>query len=225
MIFAERLKKGDGLAFFSPSSPATAFAPKRFARAKEFLTEKGFNLIEGNLTGKKDFYRSGTINERANELNELIRNPDVRCIMSTIGGYNSNSLLPYIDYKALINDPKIIIGYSDMTAILLGIFAKTGLVTYYGPALVASFGELPPFRDLTYDYFSDLLINPKPTPFAFATPEFWTDDYIPWEEQTEPKCKNANKLITINTGKAIGRLIGGNLNTMQGIWGAPTCQK
>ncbi|HAS3151713.1 TPA: LD-carboxypeptidase, partial [Vibrio cholerae] len=96
------------------------------------------------LTGKSDYYRSGSIRERAEELNQLIRDPNVRCIMSTIGGNNSNSLLPYIDYEALRNDPKIIIGYSDVTALLLGIYAQTGLITFYGPALVASFGEYPP---------------------------------------------------------------------------------
>ena len=62
--------------------------------------------------------------------------------MSVIGGSNSNSLLPYLDFDALKRDPKIVIGYSDVTALLLGIHAQTGLVTFYGPALVASFGGL-----------------------------------------------------------------------------------
>ena len=79
----------------------------------------GYQLKTGALSGQSDGYRSGSIEERAEELNALIRNPDVRCIMSTIGGSNSNSLLPYIDYEALTRDPKIIIGYSDATAILL----------------------------------------------------------------------------------------------------------
>lgn len=96
----QKLKKGDTIGIFSPSTPITCFCPKRFLRAKEYLKSKGFNIVEGNLTGKSDFYRSGSIKERAEELNELIRNPEVRCIMSTIGGMNSNSLLPYIDWEA-----------------------------------------------------------------------------------------------------------------------------
>lgn len=127
--------------FFSASSPVTATAPNRFARAQEFLQSRGFKLQAGNLTLKSDFYRSGTIEERAEEFNQLLRDPNVRCVMSTIGGMNSNALLPYIDYEAIKADPKIIIGYSDTTALLLGIYAKTGLITFYGPALVASFGE------------------------------------------------------------------------------------
>lgn len=71
---------------------------------KKFLMSKGFNIIEGNLTVKHDNYRSGSIKERAEELNKLIRNPNIKCIMSTIGGMNSNSILPYIDYEAFIKN-------------------------------------------------------------------------------------------------------------------------
>ena len=72
--------------------------------------------------------------------------------MSTIGGTNSNAILPYIDYEAFKKDPKIVIGYSDATAVLLALYAKTGIPTFYGPALVPSFGEFGPFVDYTYNY-------------------------------------------------------------------------
>lgn len=83
------LKVGDKIGIYSPSSPVTYTAPSRFKRPKMFLENKGFEIIEGTLTGKSDFYRSGSIQERAEELNALIRNPEVKCIMSTIGGMNS----------------------------------------------------------------------------------------------------------------------------------------
>ncbi|MGL5329817.1 MAG: LD-carboxypeptidase, partial [Peptostreptococcaceae bacterium] len=115
---------GDNIGIFSPSTPITAKAPKRFKRGVEYLESKGFKIVEGSLTCKSDFYRLGSIKERAEELNNLIRNPEINCIMSTIGGMNSNSLLPYIDYEAFKNNPKPIIGYSDVSAILLGIYTK-----------------------------------------------------------------------------------------------------
>lgn len=216
----KKLEIGDCIGIFSPSSPITYTVPKRFDRAKTFLKAKGFKIIEGELTGKHDYYRSGTIKERADELNALIRNPEVKCIMSTIGGTNSNSILPYIDYEAFRKNPKIIIGYSDVTAILLAIYAKTGISTFYGPALVASFGEFPSFVDYTYDYFKDILIDDTPIPYEFPMPEFWTDEYINWVEQDREKAKKRNQWITVYEGKVRGRLIGGNLNTMQGIWGS-----
>lgn len=215
-----KLKVGDSIGIFSPSSPITYFCPNRFHRAKKFLQSKGFKIVEGSLTGKYDFYRSGSIKERAEELNVLIRNTEIKCIMSTIGGMNSNSILPYIDYEALKRNPKIIIGYSDVTAILLAIFAQTGINTYYGPALVASFGELSPFVDWTYQYFKELLIDEMQFPYSLNAPAFWTEESIDWETQDRAKEQKENQLITVYGGIARGRLIGGNLDTMQGIWGS-----
>ncbi|PIE98827.1 MAG: LD-carboxypeptidase [Treponema sp.] len=219
MILPDRLKYGDTIAFFSPSSAATYWAPKRFERAKKFLENKGFNLVAGKLTGKSDYYRSGNIRERVDELNELIANKNVKCIMSTIGGMNSNSLLPYIDYDKLKENPKIIIGYSDMTAILFGIYSKIGLVTFYGPALVASFGEMGRFLNLTFEYFEKAVIKPD-LPYLIENPKFWTDEFIDWEKQDREKKYFSNQLITVNDGVANGRLIAGNLNTMSGIFGS-----
>lgn len=211
------LKKGDTIGFFSPSTPATSFAFKRFERAKRFLNTKGFTLQAGSLTGKSDHYRSGSIQARAEELNALIRDPKVRCIMATMGGMVSNSILPYIDYQALRKDPKIIIGYSDVTAVLFGIYAQTGIITYYGPALVSSFGEMGYFLAKTYQYFYDMVEKPQ-LPYTIKNPEFWTQDYIDWQAQTAEKSKTVNKLLTINAGKVTGRLIVGNLDTLQGIF-------
>ncbi|MCR9387610.1 S66 family peptidase [Vibrio metoecus] len=219
MLYPKALYMGDKIGFFSPSSPATVFAPKRFERAKSYLEKQGFKLVEGELTGQSDYYRSGSIQERAEELNQLIRDPSVRCIMSTIGGNNSNALLPYIDYEALKRDPKIIIGYSDVTALLLGIYAQTGLVTFYGPALVASFGEFPPLVDETFQSFVDLLCS-EVSQYQYAMPMSWTDIKHDWETQESAKPVYPNEWLFMGEGKVTGRIIGGNLNTMAGIWGS-----
>ncbi|MDF2413482.1 S66 peptidase family protein [Aeromonas sp. 1HA1] len=217
-----RLKPGDTIGFFSPSSAATAWAPHRFARARAFLEAQGFRLKAGSLTGQQDHWRSGSIAARAEELNALIRDPEVRCIMSVIGGSNSNSLLPYLDFDALKRDPKIIIGYSDVTALLLGIYAKTGLVTFYGPALVASFGELSPLVDETLAGFSQIcLAGGGAVPHTLPTPAYWTDERLDWENQTRAKQCQPNRQISVGAGRVRGRLVGGNLNTMAGIWDSP----
>ncbi|MCG9552549.1 LD-carboxypeptidase [Vibrio sp. Isolate31] len=219
MIYPKALNIGDKIGFFSPSSPATVFAPNRFARAKNYLESKGFTLVEGSLTGKSDGYRSGSIQARAEELNQLIRDPEVRCIMSTIGGNNSNSLLPYIDYESLKKDPKIIIGYSDVTALLLAIYTQTGLVTFYGPALVASFGEFPPLVDQTFQSFSELLCE-STSQHQYTMPQVWTDIKHDWETQNCAKPAYNNEWKFSGKGKVSDRVIGGNLSTMAGIWGS-----
>ena len=224
-MLPRKLRSGDAIAVYSPSSPATATAPTRYRRGRAYLEEKGLRFIEGERTGKRDFYRSGSIAERAQELNALIRNPEVRCIMAAIGGMNSNSLLPYLDYEALMRDPKIIVGYSDVTALLLGVYARTGLTTYYGPAVVASFGELPPWGDWTWSAFADVAMGMARPPHALPVPDQWTEEFIDWETQSRAKRGVANEMRTLHGGRVRGRLIGGNLNTMQGIWGTPYMPK
>ena len=140
-----QLHKGDKIGVFSPSLPGTYTSSNRFERSKQFMESKGFIIVEGSLTGKCDGYRSGSIKDRVREVNEFIRNREIKCMMSSVGGSNSNSLLPYLDYEEIKKHPKIFVGYSDVTAILLGIYAKTGITTFYGPSLISSLGELPPY--------------------------------------------------------------------------------
>lgn len=213
-------KKNLCIGIYSPSIAITAIVPERFKRGVEYLEGKGFKIKQGILTGKKDHYRSGTIKDRVLELNTLIRDDEVDIIMSTTGGTNSNSLLPYIDFEYLKKHPKIFIGYSDVTAILLAVYAKTGIVPLYGPAFVASFGEFPPLVEDTYEYFMNIVGEGFKTPYTLPTPEYWTDEFLDWKTQKRAKTLRANKLITVNEGKVRGRLMGGNLNTIQGIWGS-----
>lgn len=124
--------------------------------------------------------------------------------------------------------PKIMIGYSDATAILLAAYEKTGLPVFYGPALVPSFGEFEPFVNHTYQSFEDILIHPQPIPYQVKKPPFWTDERINWEEKIREKEKRPNDWMCVIEGQAEGRLIGGNLNAMYGIWGSefmPQIQK
>ncbi len=216
---AGKLKGNLTIGVFSSSSPISATVPVRYNRGKEYLTSKGIRILDGNLFGKQDHYRSGSIRERANEFNQLLYNDDVQVLMAAIGGYNTNSILPYIDYEYLKQHPKIIIGYSDTTALLLGIYAKTGLVTFYGPALASSFGEFPPFVDRTYDYFKSILCDDLTLPYAYQMPAVWTDECINWSEQDRGKEEYANRYVTVNSGVCQGRLIGGNLNTIGGFFG------
>ncbi|WP_370456040.1 LD-carboxypeptidase [Sporosarcina sp. ANT_H38] len=215
------LQQGDQIGIFSPSSPSTVTDHLRFERSKLFLESKGFEIIEGNLTGKIDSYRSGTPKERASELNELIRNPTIKLIMSTIGGTNSNSILPYIDYEAFKANPKIVVGYSDATAVLLSLYAKTGIPTFYGPSLIPSFGEFEPLVHDTYQYFENLFMKPQSLPYEIPMPSFWSDEPVNWEEKTTDKTLYKNEWISVIGGLAEGRLIGGNLNTMYGFLGSP----
>lgn len=141
--------------------------------------------------------------------------------MSTIGGTNSNSLLPYIDYEAFKDNPKLVIGYSDATAVLLSLYAKTGITTYYGPSLIPSFGEFEPLVNNTYRYFEQYFMEENNLPYEIPMPPYWSDVPVNWLEKTTEKVLYRNEWITGQSGVAEGRLIGGNINAMYGFIGSP----
>lgn len=216
---AAPLRSGDHIGIFSASSPISATIPIRYDRGTAFLESKGYRVIHGALRGQQDHYRSGSIAQRADEFNQLLYDPDIHVLMASIGGNNTNSILPYIDYAYLKKHPKIIIGYSDTTALLLAIYAKTGLTTFYGPAAASSFGELPPFVDWTFQNFQQILSKDLSLPYTYPLPPVWTDEYINWSQQDRSKEQYPNRWICVHPGCVHGRLIGGNLNTMEGFFG------
>lgn len=208
---------------FTPSYPITAIATEAANNASNYLQGSGYRVKWGSLTGKRDFYRSGTAKERAEELNELIRDPKITCIMSSMGGMVSNAMLPYLDYDSFAAAPKPIIGHSDVSAILLGIYAKTGVTTYYGPNLVSSFGQKPPFLDFTLKCLEQTLYGELP--YLCPTPTFFSDETTDWSVPVPEKACQANRWVAVLPGQAEGRLIGGNLNTITGIMGSPYMPK
>lgn len=203
------------IGFFSSSTPITAISPIRFARAKDFLQKKGITLIAGNLTEQSDFYRSGKIKQRAAEINQLIHDDSIDILIATIGGMNSNSVLPYIDYNYLQQHPKTIVGYSDTTALLLAVKTQAPACrVLYGPALVASLGEFAPIVDETWRDFLQVIQSEKAT---IQAPQQWTDEQLNWEHFDHPKQMFPNAWGYTRTPVLEGRIIGGNLNTMTGV--------
>ena len=109
-----KLNAGAKIGLISPSAPITYDVPYVTEVAEKFLTSKGYEIVKGSLFGKIDSsYRLGTVNARVFELNEMIHNDEIDCIMAVAGGFVSVSMLPYIDYEYLKNHPKIIVGHSD----------------------------------------------------------------------------------------------------------------
>ncbi|SDM30171.1 S66 family peptidase [Sediminibacillus halophilus] len=218
MVKPIRLKKGDKIGIITPSSPAPVYFKQRYQRGLGQLQKLGYQVVEGKCSSHQQAYRSGTIKDRAEEINAFFYDDEIKAIISTIGGTNSNSLLPYLDYTLLKDNPKIVMGYSDVTALLLGIYAKTGLVTFYGPAIVPSFGEYPEMLPKGLEFFQDVAAMQKSAPYTLEIPDEWTDEMLDWHKQTRAKKMYKNNGWTcLREGKATGKLIGGNLNTMSGF--------
>ena len=194
------LKKGDTIGLVCHAY--SAFIKEEVTIAVEGLQAMGFEV----LLGKHIFDRYGNLagkdEDRAADINEMFANKKVDAIMAMHGGWGSARILSLIDYEIIKKNPKIFIGYSDITALLLGIYSQTRLVTFHGPVGSSTWNAF------TVDYFKNTLIDGNAT--RMSNPIRKGDALVQMEDG----------IYTIQGGTASGRLIGGNLTVLSHILGS-----
>lgn len=213
-MLAPKLSPGDEIRVISPSTSMIILKEAQIEIAVERLTKLGFKVTFGRNADAHDEFFSSSISERVEDLHDAFADPKVKGIITAIGGYNSNQLLKYIDYSLIAANPKVFCGFSDITALQLAIYKKTGLVTYSGPHL-SSFGVKHGF-EYTLESFLDAVTNDAP--FEINPSSFWTEDL--WYLDQENRTFHEQSAYTIiQEGEAQGRLIGGNLCTINLLQG------
>ncbi|MBC7693097.1 MAG: LD-carboxypeptidase [Methylotenera sp.] len=220
LIRPPALNPGATIGIFTPSFPAHVKFREKYLHGIEVLKRMGFHVLEGSLTAshKSEGYRSGSPRERADEFMGLIRNPKVSCMISTIGGSNSSSMIPYLDFDEIRANPKIICGYSDVTSLHLSILAYSGLSTFYGPAVMPSFGEWPDLLPETRDSFLAAVQETGPAPRKFTPPARWSTHLrsaLTDAWKTEPRRFEPNPgWRSLHPGEASAPILVANLNTL-----------
>jgi len=126
------LKKGDTIGVIAPSS---YYDVTQLSGATEFLKSQGFNVVFHDQTKAKHHQFAGTPEEKVSAIHDYFKNPDIDAIFCTSGGNGAIHLLDQIDYDLIKNNPKILMGFSDITLLLNAIYAQTGLITFHGPTL------------------------------------------------------------------------------------------
>jgi len=132
MIKPSALKPNATIGIVSPSS---WLREPDLKTAVSVFENKGYKLVLGESIFLKEFTYAGTPQERANDINNMFANQDIDAIICARGGYGANRVLPLLDYDLIQANPKIFMGFSDITAFLISITQKTGLVTFHGPML------------------------------------------------------------------------------------------
>lgn len=208
-MIPEKLKSGDEVRIIAPSRSMNILGKETIEIAKTRLESLGLKVTFGKYVNEADEdYGVASIQHRVDDLNEAFLDKNVKAILTVIGGLNSNQILKYIDYETIKKNPKIICGYSDITAVLDAIYTKTGLITYYGPHF-SSFGEKKGF-DYTLRYFKKMFFENEE--FEIKSSEKWSSDS--WFIDQENRNFIPNKgMISINEGIAEGLIVGGNLST------------
>lgn len=195
VIIPKRLEKDDTIGVVGPSSP---MIKERLAKGIRYLQKCGYRVKLGKHVYDEHGYLAGIDSARAHDVNQMFLDPDVAALFCTRGGYGTPRLLDLVDYQVIRNNPKIFVGYSDVTALQLAIFAKTHVVTYSGPMVAVEMGKgIHPFTETHF-----------------------------WRITTKPEAGTMlegyhNPLKRYKRGKAEGVLLGGCLSIICTLLGTP----
>jgi len=194
------LKEGDTIGLIAPGSPFSDKEP--YQKAIENIESLGFKVKLGKNLYSKYGYLAGRDEERLADLHTMFADDEVAGIWCIRGGYGTSRLLPGIDYKLIKNNPKALIGFSDITALLQAIYQKTGLVGFHGP--VAAFD----FTEYTIESFKKVLMS-NSLPIIGQS--------ILNDELGQRESSYARKVI--NPGIMAGQIAGGNLSLIAALSG------
>jgi muramoyltetrapeptide carboxypeptidase len=196
LIYPPLLAKGDLIAIAAPASPPDK--PKVIDAAIARLKKYGFKIKPGKHLRARDGYLAGSDEERAADINAAFADPEVKGVFCLRGGYGSCRILPRLDYAAMRANPKVFLGYSDITAMHLAILVKSGLVTFHGSNASSAFERA-----------------------NLASCERMLMGNRPGKETLFSREGKQRAITTLAPGRAKGRLMGGNFTCLLRLIGTP----
>jgi muramoyltetrapeptide carboxypeptidase len=194
------LRAGDTVGLVTPSTYVAD--PDRLWLAQKTVEALGLRCKVGRSVGRREGYLGGTIRERVEDLHAMFADPEVKGVFCVRGGYGTAMLLDSLDYGLIRRNPKVFLGYSDITALHLGIHRMTGLATFHGPVVLSG------LSDWTLEHFRRALFETKPLGRLSNPPE---------PRPIRPR----HPWRAVRPGKARGPLIGGNLTLISTTLGTP----
>lgn len=200
-LLPPRLKAGDTIGIVSPAG--AIYESQSYEIAVESMQALGLKVKLGEHVKARYGHLAGTDEQRAQELNDMFRDPDVDAIICLRGGSGAARLLNLLDYDAIKKNPKVFIGYSDITALHLAIHQKTGLVTFHGPLATST------WNSFAVEHLKKLLFEAEAVQYSNPS------------EKGGLLTQTKNRTRTITPGTATGELLGGNLSVLTGLMGTP----
>jgi muramoyltetrapeptide carboxypeptidase len=197
-IKPERLRKGDLIGVISPASTPDDLT--RIDKGVQYLEHIGYKVDVAPNVGKHRGYLAGTDDQRLYDLHYMFQRKDVKAVFCVRGGYGAPRLLDRIDFNIIKKNPKIFVGYSDITVLHMAFLKKTGLVSFAGPMVAVDFGREEVSSYTEEHFWRVITSNKKPGKVI-----------MPGEE----------KLFSLNKGKGKGEIVGGNLALLMSLAGTP----
>lgn len=195
-----RLKAGDTVGLVNPAG--ATFHPQDVVIAGESLAALGLKMKTGEHLLDRYGYLAGSDQNRAADVNGMFADGQVKAVLTLRGGWGCNRILELLDYQLIARNPKILMGYSDITSLLLALNAKTGLVTFHGPVGISSWNKYSTALVEKLLFHAEAFSMENPTDIG---------DHL-----TQVK----DRVLTIHGGKARGKLLGGNLSVLTAMVGS-----
>lgn len=195
-----RLRRGDTVGLISPGG--AIFRPSTIRSVQRTLNRIGLNSVLGQHALKRRGYLAGADVARAADLNHMFADPRIDAVLALRGGWGCNRILPLLNYDIIRSNPKILMGYSDITSLLIALYARAGLVSFHGPVGIST------WNDVTVDYVRRVLFEGESV--TMTNPR----------HVGPPRVQQQYRTDTITPGKARGRLIGGNLSVLVSMIGS-----
>lgn len=195
------LKAGDTIGIITPASALPD--EESITICKEVLTYFGFKVKEGKYIRERYGNLAGTDDQRLEDLHAMFADKDVAGILCIRGGAGASRLLHRIDYNMVAKNPKVLLGYSDITALIMAFQAKIGLVTFHGPVGTSTWSNY-----VATGFKEQLMENKLVT---FQNPDKKGDNVVTYKD----------RITTLHPGVVEGKLLGGNLTLISGLCGSP----
>ncbi len=209
MLIPKKLQPGDEIRVIAPSRSLSIISEENIILATEKLQQLGLRVSFSQHCKECDIFSSSSIQSRVDDIHTAFSDKNVAAIFTAIGGFNVNQILPYLDYELIKSNPKILCGYSDITALTNAMTAKTGLVTYSGPHF-STWGMKKEF-EYNLEYFKKCLMDESM--LDIIPSQTWSDDAWFIDQENRDIRENSG-FIVMNHGEAEGKIIGGNLCTL-----------
>ncbi len=191
------LRKGDLIGLVSPASAPSS--QEMIEKGVRYVEQMGYRVKVGPHAARVHGYLAGTDDQRASDFNAMIRDKSVKAIIAVRGGYGTPRILPFLDYRTLKRQPKVIVGYSDLTALQLAIYHKIGLVTFSGPMVGVEMSDgMDPY---TEEHFWRVVTSTA--------------------KVGELRNPGDEPLRILHSGRKSGRILGGNLATALSLLKTP----
>lgn len=203
LLKAKRLKAGDTVGLVAPAT--AVFQDVEADIARESLEALGLKVRFGQHMRDRHGYLGGEDKARAEDINKFFADTNISAVLPIRGGWGSARVLPYLDFETIRRNPKVMMGFSDITALHNSIHAKTGLVTFHGPNGGGRWDAW------SVDYVKRVLFNAEAV--TLSNPKALSDRNALTQVE--------NRTRTITPGKARGRIMGGNLTVLTAILGSP----